>query len=156
MIVCHQKHFSLNKVSKQVSNMPPNAVDCLQEAQRLRENEHKFSENNLSEFELSILSKHSYSEEMTDYEFFKSDNQMTIHGLGRKLLGGVSWERAKEEFIKLDDNNFVIEIQKAVCHNKCFFDPLKCMDDEHDGKLRSLLKKLFMRVYKILMHTSQG
>ena len=117
-----------------------------------REKENNFSEEGLTDFELSLLSKHSFSKEMTDYEYLKSDNQMSIHDLGRKLLGGVSWEKAKEVFIKLDCNKFVIEIQKAMCHNECFFDPLKCMDDEHDGKL----KKIFMKVVRILMNATEG
>ena len=121
--------------------MLSNAVDCLQATTRLRENEHQFLVSSLSEFETSLLSSFSFTPDMTDYEYFKTGNQTSVHGLGSQLFGGVSWEHAKEEFVELENNRFVLEIQKACCKNNCFFDPLKCMDKEHDGKLKSLLRK---------------
>jgi hypothetical protein len=123
--------------------MPANPVDCLQESQRLREKENKFAKKDLTEFEILMLESHSYSDDMTDYEYYRTDNQDYIHSLGRKLLGGISWEKSKELFIKLDDNQFVTELQKLSCPKNCYFDPLQCMNDEHDGRLVSLLKKRF-------------
>ena len=121
--------------------MPPNPVDCLQATTRMLEKQHKFSKSSLTTFETSMLSSFSFSRDMSDYEYYKSENQVAIHGVGSKLLGLVSWEGAKEEFVQPENNRFVFEIQKACCKNECYFDPLKCMNQEHDGKLSSLLKK---------------
>ena len=106
-----------------------------------REKQHKFSSSSLSEFEATMLSSSTISPLVTNYEFYKTTNQGNIHDLGCKLLGLFNWEKAKEEFVKLEKNRLVLEIQKACCKNNCFFDPLKCMNDEHDGNLATLLKK---------------
>ena len=95
----------------------------------------------LSEFEQSLLQNHSYSKNKTDYEYLKSHNQVVIHGLGCQLLDLYSWEKAKENLVQLENNKFVEEIQKAVCPQDCYFDPLRCLNNEHDGNLKSLMKK---------------
>jgi hypothetical protein len=106
-------------------------------------NQYRFSMENLSDIEKSLLRTRSYSEFMTDYEYIKDENQVGLHGLGCRLLGLFSWDEAKVNFVKLDENKLVVEIQKASCPNHCYFDPLKCLNGEHDGKLKSLLKKEF-------------
>ena len=107
----------------------------------LREKEHKFSRSSLSKAESSMLSSFNISPHMSDYAYYKDGNQSCIHELGCNLVGLFSWDNAKLEFVKLENNRVVIEVQKACCKNDCFFDPLKCMNDEHDGKLTSLLNK---------------
>ena len=107
----------------------------------LRERQHKFSSSSLSKFESSMLSSFNLSPHMTDYDYYKNGNQSYIHDLGCDLIGLFGWDNAKEEFVKLENNHVVLEVQKACCKNNCFFDPLKCMNGEHDGKLASLLKK---------------
>ena len=121
--------------------MSRNPVHCLQESMWLREKQHKFSTSSLSEFESSMLSSFKISPQMSDYAHYKDSNQGNIHDLGCNLLGLFSWQNAKEEFAKLENNRVVLEVQKACCKNNCFFDPLKCLNDEHDGKLASLLRK---------------
>ena len=107
----------------------------------LREREHRFSRSSLSEAELSMLSSFNISPDMSDYSYYKDGNQSCIHELGCNLVGLFSWDNAKLEFVKLENNRVVIEVQKACCKNECFFDPHKCMNDEHNGKLTSLLNK---------------
>ena len=104
---------------------------------------YRFSLENLTPVEKSMLKNHTFSERETDYEYLKSENQVRLHGIGGKLLDLFSWDKAKVLFVSSENSQLIVEVQKTVCTNNCFFDPLKCLDGEHDGKLKSLLKKDF-------------